>query len=301
MTKQILWKTTAITVGLSGLLISGQSLASGWVKSPNEYYVKVSLTSNQARESKNSPVVLEEQEQATAVYGELGVPLPWLAQVGFYSAHKSVNREEVDLAQDSYEAAAMTDTQISLKNRIFTLSDYTSGPVEILGSATVGLVLPTTPDEFALGNEADRADDVPTNKGYLLGTVDKGTTGTILGLGVSAVYKGAWASIGFDRLADQAGDWEDDKLSASIGIGLPSSSWVQVSYINTKSTIDSSILAGGNTIDQLEDETTEIGISGGATVWKGLAVEAGWTQAQNLKDIWSDWQTYTLGVSYRTI
>ena len=280
------------------LFFSSQALlANGWVKDKGQYYAKIGYSQTSERDFRAAPGSFSEKESAASLYGELGLGLPWTSQVTIYTAYKTIERDGLAAGIGSYTAASHTDTKLNLKSRLFSLNQVGTLPVSIFAALTTGVNLPTTPDEYSLGSD-ERLGDVPAGAPWLVGPVDKGETGSILGLGLSAYYGGVWANAGYTDERETGGDWQDGKWEFALGVGLPGNSWIQAGYSRLRSTFTS---GDAGDADTANETTEERGISLGLTVWQGLALEGGYLLSQKIDSPWEDWAGYTVGVSHRTL
>ena len=274
--------------------------ANAWVKNEGSYYTKLSMDETTVKNFLLQNLDINEVEESVQFYGEWGLGLSNPTQFSLYTSRKTFIREERSGDLDRYEAASLTDTKLIWKTRLFDISKYIESPIGFLVSASTGLVLATTPDEFALGNEAMRVDEVPNGKGYLLAVVDKGSNAPLVGIQTTFLYGTMWLNAEFEHAKDYHGAFVDQKTAFSLGFGLPMNSWIQINHSIISSQIEASALAG-NALNNLDDKTQQTGASVGFTVWQGLAIEASYNYNTNITDIWSDWETVGLGLSYRSL
>ncbi len=277
------------------------ALAGGWVKQPADYYVKLGYGLPQTQEFRPSDSSGAEKRdmitESYSLYGELGVPAKWPLQVSLSAAYKSVTNKSVDV-EDSFKNASFADTRLVTSHGIFSGNISESFPLGVATAGRLGVVLPTTPNEFRQGNESNRFDDVPASRTDLISSVDRGVASVIVGGGLSLSYSPVWFSLDLDVTAPYEMIFATQKLAASLGVGLPFNSWLQLTASRTGETAP---FLDGDRAEEGTKTDSSAALSVGLTVYRGLALEAEAAYNQTSVEDIADWQSYSVGVSYRSL
>jgi hypothetical protein len=266
------------------------AFANGFVKRPNEAYVKLSFAADKKTQETSSSGAYDKSTHQFQGYGEFGLPLPWRAQVSLGSSVRQVTRKSTE-KNDSFESRGFSDTQLSLKSLVYEgeVGQLFGSSLNLLFAADSGLNLPTTRKKYRSGNEALLGTGVSAERSFLVSPIDRGALQTRQGLGLSLLSSGIWLSAAHQVQADidLAAVGQTSRLE--LGTSLPQSSWLQISFQNS----NTHQLANTQTTKQ---EENSLGLSLGYTFLPGWAAEVG---AHLINSV--HFYQWSAGISYRTM
>jgi hypothetical protein len=270
------------------------AFANGFVKNPNEVYVKLSFAADKKTTEVSSSGAYDKSTYQIQGYGEFGLPLPWRAQMSIASSVRQVTRKSVE-KKDSFESRGFSDTQVDLKSLVYEgeLGRLIGSPLTLLFAADSGVNLPTTRKKYRSGNEAALAEGLSVERTFLVSPIDRGALQLRQGLGLSFLSAGQWLSAAHHVHADFDLSALGQTSRLELGTSLPQSSWFQVYFQNTTSRQ----LAAQQTYTQGgRQEENSLGLSLGYTFLPGWAAEGGVTLVNSVH-----FYQWSAGISYRTM
>lgn len=277
---------------LSIAFLSATAQAGGWVKGKNEFYTKVAMDKTSDRPFEE---FFKETETNLSIYAEYGLPVNRPTQIQFYGAIRETTRTDPE-TDANFSGQSFTDSEIRARHKLGQVQLGSAGTTYFAGG--VGFILPTTGEKFRVGNEEQRSDDVPEDKTYLIASIDRGKPGALLDLGLTHSVKSFWFNLSPAYKRAFNGDFSITVWDVAIGSGLPFNSWVQIAYSYSKSQDE---IESSTTTESTSSTDTGLGASLGLTFWQGLALELGYKTRSTKGGDWEDGQTWSAGLSFRSL
>ena len=265
--------------------------AGAWVKESGKYYTKFSLSQSSERlyNSETSSENYLQKDQTWALYGEFGLPLAFPLQMSAYIPYKSIERNTPDKSEN-FVSKGLGDTTLSLKYLLLEPSSFLETPANFLLALSLGTTLPSTATENRYKNEEKRHGELSSENHHLISGIDRGKVLFSLAIESSVYWKALWFSLSEKILGSGSGTASRETIM-DLGLGLPSNSWVQISWSQLISR-DQNLW---NTI------TTKTGASLGWTAISNIALELGYFMIKSSDKAWEDHNELSLGLSIRTL